>query len=183
MHEPLLLHIGGEERQKGWTLIDIQPGPDVDIVADCTNLRMLRDGSCAVIYASHVIEHLGFREQLPTALKEFFRLLIPHGRLMLSVPDMDVLCHLYLNAAKHTDQQAIIMAMIFGAQSDTHDFHKVGLNGPYLAGHLHQAGFVNICRVPGFGRDDTSEMAFDGTPISLNMTATKPGYSYIPQSA
>jgi hypothetical protein len=40
---------------------------------------------------------------------------------------------------------------------------------------LEQAGFVDIVRVDGFGLfDDTSNLVFK-LPISLNMTARKPG--------
>jgi predicted SAM-dependent methyltransferase len=35
---PLKLHIGGQIRSPGWTVLNAQPGPNVDIVANCLDL-------------------------------------------------------------------------------------------------------------------------------------------------
>ena len=88
------LHVGGTESKPGWQILNIQPGPYVDIVGSCTNLSALADASVDEIYASHVIEHLGHRDELKPALSEFHRVLRAEGRLSISVPDIVTLSRL-----------------------------------------------------------------------------------------
>ena len=35
----LRLHVGGKEKKDGWKILNIQPGPDVDYVGSCTDLK------------------------------------------------------------------------------------------------------------------------------------------------
>lgn len=66
------------------------------------------------------------------------------------------------------------MQMMFGGQTDEHDFHYVGLNAEFLAQYLQQAGFREVYRVSEFGIfDDTSSMRYQGVLISLNMVSIK----------
>lgn len=69
----------------------------------------------------------------------------------------------------------MIMRMMFGGRTTAFDMHYTGLNFEFLSAFLHQAGFVDILRVSrlGFFRD-TSEMAFCGQQISLNLVARMP---------
>src|SRR5262245_37619550 len=92
----MLLHSGGKVRKPGWTVLDIAPGLHVDIVGDCSNLWMLPDASCEVVYASHVLEHLGYDVDVPRALREFHHVLVPNGDVLLSVPDLGILCRMWL---------------------------------------------------------------------------------------
>src|SRR4051794_32180913 len=80
------LHIGGREKREGWTILDALPGPAVDHVGNCTDLSFLADGSCAEVYASHVLEHLGYDSELPKTLAGIYRVLKPGGRLRVAVP-------------------------------------------------------------------------------------------------
>jgi hypothetical protein len=51
----------------------------------------------------------------------------------------------------------------------------VGLNAEFLGGYLQAAGFEAVQRVPRHGLfADTSDLEVAGTPISLNMNATRP---------
>ncbi len=83
----LRLHIGGKDVKPGWKILNVQPGPGVDYVGTCTDLSAFGDRSVAEIYASHVLEHLSYTEELPRALKEFHRVLVPGARLRVAVPD------------------------------------------------------------------------------------------------
>ena len=171
---PIRLHVGGQIAHPDWKILDVQAGPHVDFVGHCTDLSRFDDASVSEIYASHVIEHLKFVTELPTALREFCRVLTPGGMLRASVPDLTVLCTLFLDPDLDTKQRFHVMRMMFGAQSDEADFHYVGLNEEMLRLFLEQAGFVEIVRVSGFGLfDDTSNLVYK-LPISLNMTARKP---------
>jgi predicted SAM-dependent methyltransferase len=54
------------------------------------------------------------------------------GKFLVSVPDMDVLCELYLNKALNFEQRWHVMRMIFGGQVDPFDFHYAGWNNETL---------------------------------------------------
>jgi predicted SAM-dependent methyltransferase len=168
------LHIGGIEVKPGWKILNIEAGPGVDYVGNCSDLSRFEDGSIEEIYASHVLEHLGYRKDLPRALAEWHRVLKVGGRAMISVPDFEVLCRLFLDPARDAEQRLHLMRVAFGGQLDPHDFHFVGLTMELLEKYLIRAGFSDVQRTDDFGLfEDTSKQAFLGTPISLNVTAWK----------
>jgi predicted SAM-dependent methyltransferase len=170
------LHIGGEVRKEGWTVLNAQAGPHVDIVGSCVDLSQLGNGTVEEVYASHVLEHLGYAAELPRALAEIARVLRPGGRLMVSVPDFEILCWLFLHPRATPEGKIEIMRCLFGGQTDAYDFHKVGLWGTHLANLLFQAGFADVRRVPHFELfDDASRLTINDVPISLNVIATKRG--------
>ena len=129
----------------------------------------------AEIYASHIVEHLDYAGELQNALKEWNRILVPGGKISISVPDLDVLSKLMLERGEFSlDDRFQVMRMIFGGHLDKHDYHLVGLNEEFLTTFLGEAGYVRMRRVPEFGLfSDTSSFAFKGVPISLNMVAEK----------
>jgi predicted SAM-dependent methyltransferase len=171
------LHIGTRKRAEGWKTLDITPGPEVDFVGDCRNLSQFSDGSIDTIYASHVLEHIPYNFELMKTLKEWRRVLMPGGTVMISVPDLDILCRIFLYPTLTPDDRFGVMRMMFGGQHDQHDFHYVGLTWDFLGSFLHEAGFMDIVRVPDLGLfDDTSRLKFGGTTlISLNVIAKNPG--------
>ena len=170
------LHIGGAgaERVPGWKILDIQPGPAVDFVGDCSDLGQFADESIDEIYASHVLEHLGYVEELPRALHEFCRVLKKDGNVKISVPDFEVLCRLFVEPGLTLNERILVMRMAFGGQVDPFDFHYVGLSEDILFLLLKTAGFVRAQRVEEFNLfTDTSSSRFRGRLISLNVIAYK----------
>jgi predicted SAM-dependent methyltransferase len=170
------LHIGGREQRPGWEILDVNPGPHVDHLGNAVDLGRFADGTFVEVYASHVLEHFDYKEALVAALREWHRVLTPGGTLRLSVPDLDILAHLVLQRhVLDVNQRFQVMRMIFGGHVDGHDYHLVGLNQEFLAGFLAAAGFDQLQRVQRHGLfRDTSDMMVAGTPISLNLTASKP---------
>ena len=170
------LHIGGHHASPGWQVFDARPAPHVDHVGNALDLSRFADNSFNELYASHVLEHFEYQNDLHTALNEWFRVLVPGGVLRLSVPDIDVLAHLLLQRQSlDVMQRFSVMRMMFGGQMHEHDHHRVGLNQDFMASYLARAGFTPLQRVPSHGLfDDTSETVLAGTPISLNMLAFKP---------
>lgn len=169
------LHIGGEEVRDGWTLVNIQDGPGVDVVTSCTDLSAFPDGSVARIYASHILEHLSYQEELQQALSEFYRVLAVGGVLEVSVPDFGILCQLFTHPELNPPQRFAVMRMMFGGQINPYDYHKVGFTFEFLSGFLGSAGFVDVCRMTAFDHfEDTSQARFAGVRISLNVAAVKP---------
>jgi predicted SAM-dependent methyltransferase len=169
------LHIGARTRAEGWKTLDINPGPEVDFVGNCSDLSQFTDASIDAIYASHVLEHLRYDQELPGALGEWFRVLRPGGDVMISVPDLETLCHLFIRPNISQKDQFHVMRMMFGGHTSPYDFHYVGLTWRFLAQYLRVAGFQDITRVERFGVfNDTSMLMFGGVPISLNVKAIKP---------
>ncbi len=68
--------------------------PNVDFIGNINNLEQFDNESCEEIYASHIIEHVDQKTILKT-LKGINRILIKNGKLYISVPDIDTLCHFY----------------------------------------------------------------------------------------
>lgn len=170
----LRLHVGGSTAHPGWKVLDVRAAPHVDFVGHCADLGAFADGSVAEIYASHVLEHLGFKRELPAALAEFHRVLARGGVLHVSVPDLAVLCALYVDPALDAADRYQVMRMLYGGQLDPADFHHAGFDETALGERLRAAGFSGVARVADLGLfEDSSRQLFKGRPISLNMRARK----------
>ncbi len=175
LRAPIRLHVGGQVRHPDWKILDVRPGPDVDYVCACTELSVIDDESVSEIYASHVIEHLGYQSDLARALREFNRVLVPQGILRISVPDLRALCGLFVDSTLSFGERFHVMRMMFGGQVNEADFHYVGLDEAILTMYLQRAGFRDIVRVDNFELfADASSLIFKGTPISLNLNARRP---------
>src|SRR5205085_1592958 len=147
---PLRLHIGGHVRHPDWKIVDTVPAPHVDYVRSCTDLSIFSASSVTEIYASHVLEHLGYQSELASALREFYRVLEPAGVLRISVPDLTTLCSLFIDPALDDAERFHVMRMMFGGQVDSFDFHRVGFSEAFLARYLANAGFAEMQRVASF---------------------------------
>jgi FkbM family methyltransferase len=170
------LHIGGQEESEGWEILNATPAPYVTHVCNANDLSIFQDNTFTEIYASHVLEHFDYSAELEATLKEWLRVMEPGGKIYISVPDLDVLAELILQKDKLTvDERFFVMRMMFGGHIDKYDYHVVGLNQDFLAGYLNNAGYTNLRRVNSFGLfNDTSNMQYKETPISLNIIAEKP---------
>jgi SAM-dependent methyltransferase len=84
---PLRLHIGsGNVRLPGWTNVDVQPLPGVDVIADVT--RGLEFSEAEAVFSEHFLEHLALDDALGFLL-EAHRVLAAGGWLRLSTPNLD----------------------------------------------------------------------------------------------
>lgn len=175
--EPLRLHIGGIEPKVGWKILNIQPGPGVDFIGTATDLSVFPDATVDLIYGSHIYEHLDYRFELMRAFAEIMRVLKPGGTFQLGVPNLDVLCRLFIAPNLSFDDRVFVMRMIYGGQMDAFDYHKGGYNFELLGQFLANAGFVEIQQVTSFGHfKDTTEGGFQGAAISLNIQCRKPEF-------
>lgn len=170
------LHIGGREAHPDWKILDVEPRPEVDFVGLASCLSQFEDNSLEAIYSSHVLEHFYYQlnNELLNTLAEWYRVLQPGGKLMVSVPDLQVLCWLYLNPNLRPLERHQLMSIMFGGQKNEYDVHKVGFDCDTLTLYLKKVGFKDCTPVTGFGFfQDYSTMKFIGARISLNMIATK----------
>lgn len=174
MGTQMRLHIGGKEVKEGWQILNAQPGPGVDFVGNANDLSQFQDASVDEIYASHVLEHLGYHEELPNTLLGIHRILKPGGIFRMSVPDLEMLCWMFINDKVTPEGRFFLMRMMFGGQVDEFDYHKVGLTWEITSAFLEKAGFTQFQRVDEFGLfEDTSSMQVGGKYISLNIRAVK----------
>ena len=172
---PLRLHIGGKKHIDGWKVLDIDPGPHVDFVGDCSDLSQFETASVDEIYLSHVLEHLGHQGEFAKALEGFHRVLKPSGSLSIGVPDMKTLCELFTSSEATPSVKFGVVNILFGGQKNPYDFHKSAFDEDLLRYFLQAAGFADIERVAAFGLvDDASTYEYAGRVISLNMRARKP---------
>jgi len=173
--KPRRLHIGGKEKKEGWEILDALPGAHVDHVCNATDLSLFADETFSEIYASHVVEHLDYKDVLQSTLAEWCRVLCKGGKMYVSVPDLDVLARLFIAPELNVNERYHVMRMIFGGHMDQYDYHVVGLNQEFLTHLLKDAGFSNIQKQVPFGLfQDCSGLQLHNQFISLNMTAEKP---------
>ncbi len=172
---PVRLHIGGRERRAGWVNMDVLPNPGVvDVLGSCTDLSAFADGTVEEIYASHVFEHLDHVRELPAAILEARRVLKKGGLLRVAVPDLEVLARLVLEPRMDIHNRFEVVRMLYGGQTDSADYHKMGFTFDVLKRFLEQDGFTHVRRVETFGLfQDTSDFVFLGKRISLNVQAIK----------
>jgi predicted SAM-dependent methyltransferase len=169
------LHIGGKHAHPEWEIINAIATPEVDHIGNAKDLSRFDDVTFSELYASHVLEHFDYSQELVAVLKEWNRVLKPGGKLYISVPDLDVLAELILKKDKlDLNQRFHVMRMMFGGQIDEYDYHKVGLNFEFLNNYLIEAGYTNIQKVDEFKIfNDTSSYKPYGVFISLNVIAEK----------
>ena len=155
-------------------MLNAQPGPNVDIVGDFRDLSRFADASVEDIYASHVLEHLAYSAEVVPALTACHRILLPGGRLLIAVPNMDTVCRLMLHPESTLQVKFHLMRILFGGQRDEWDYHRTGFTPDLLASFLGEAGFEDVRQVDRFGLfDDTSKLKIGDIPVSLNVIAAK----------
>ena len=84
---------------------------------------------------------------------------------------LKILARKYLDPSLDFNERFFVMRMMYGGQTDAHDFHRTGFDEDALALLLSVVGFCEVRRVGKFGLfDDTSN-----ADISLNVAATACG--------
>ena len=167
------LHIGGKEIKEGWKILNIQKNEGVDFVGSITDLSQFEDESIDEIYASHVVEHVD-QNNIKKTLSGINRILKKNGKFYISVPDLDILCRIFIEKTAPLKVKFHVMRMMFGGQIDDFDYHYFGWNYEFLNSYLVETGFTKNERVKTFDIfNDTSSFAPYGPLISLNVIAYK----------
>ena len=161
----------GRHYLHGWVNADIDPGCGADICTDLTGIP-LPDGSAEKVFASHLLEHLEYRKQLPAVLAEFRRVLAPGGHLCVVGPDIE---RAVLLGEPPTVLQAIVAwpdTFNIGrwAQKTPPAGHAWTATGSLVEAVLENAGFVWTAYT---GR--LAELATAGWPLD-NLALWQNGY-------
>lgn len=125
------------------TRLDIDPSVNPDIVADMTDLGDI--GPFDIVVTAHALEHLTYADACK-ALREFHRVLVPGGSVVVIVPDVegvsptdDVL--FYAPSGPITGRD-----LLYGHQeaikTNPHMQHKTGFVMGTLSAALEGAGFT-----------------------------------------
>ena len=130
--------------------LDINPGANPDIVASITDMSVVEKESFDALYSSHNLEHL-MAYEVPTALKEFFRVLRPAGYALITLPDLQQAAE-YIAAGKA--EEPVLMTnkgpitpldMLYGfrpfLESNPFMAHRFGFTASTLENALRDAGF------------------------------------------
>ncbi len=92
----LRLHVGcGPNIKPEWVNIDLKNTADLRL--DIREPLPFRDGSCAMIYSEHFLEHIGYPDPVGAFLRECRRVLEPGGVFSVVVPDVDLVLRSYVN--------------------------------------------------------------------------------------
>lgn len=156
----LKLNVGGQqtvEQFKGKDFICVDIRDDAAVVCDISkNLLPYQDNSISAIYCSHTLEHI-MPHRLLFTLGEFYRVLMPGGKLRIVVPDFDIA----LDAYQRKDYKFLsnTNVALAGMMMDTPLHHLIswvfcllneelvhcnGFNKQTMEVYLNKANFVNI---------------------------------------
>ena len=117
------------------------------------------DGIIYEINCSHALEHIPKVAVIPT-LQEWYRVLMPGGKLTVEVPDLVWVCENWLeNQNNSWDMDAI-----FGDQSTPGQFHQTGFSRQLLLQYLYDAGFHKTATV---------ETPFTHNQLCIKVTTVK----------
>ena len=157
--QSLKLHLGcGNIRMNGYINIDLNYTPATDYVTDARKLPC-RDNSVEAIETYHVIEHIPFPE-IPSAVQEWYRVLIPGGQLVIECPNFDEALAEYLDGNEER------LYSIYGRQRFKGDTHYWGYNARRLKNLLMASGFSKAIEAEAQDRHKNEEPC-------LRMEATK----------
>ena len=85
----------GTWKPEGWISVDIRSRDGVLLVMDLSSVFPIKSNSIGAIFCSHFLEHLSLKDGL-VFLKECYRILLPNGKIRVSVPDFKLLVSKYL---------------------------------------------------------------------------------------
>jgi ubiquinone/menaquinone biosynthesis C-methylase UbiE len=136
------LHLGcGNKHIPGFINIDTRKLESVDLVDDIKTLATFANNSIDLIYASHVLVHVGRLEYMPV-LKRWYDVIKPDGTLRIAVPDIEQVVKHY---SKFGDLK-LLRGLLWGGQTYAENHHYMGWDFSTLRDDLIMVGFKTIYR-------------------------------------
>jgi SAM-dependent methyltransferase len=174
----LRLHLGcGMVDAAGFVNVDLLEAPHVHVQSPIDDLSVLRDGCADLVYASHCLEHFGYRRSR-SVLEEWVRVLRPGGLLRVAVPDFAVITRAYAGGTPLREIQGFLL----GGQDYRLNFHAAVFDEAFLRDLMAGVGLDEIRRwEPGAvdHHDFTDESAAtcrigsETVSLSLNLEGRK----------
>lgn len=183
---PNVLHVGCGTQEVHWWFqswqevrLDIDPAMRADITASITDMHVIADAQFDAVYSEHNLEHL-YPHEVPVALREFHRILKPTGFALITLPDLQSVCHRIadgqLTQPAYMSPSGPIFAldMLFGHRPSLaagHLFmaHKTGFTDQSLNEALRTAGFAAVVTVCNAEKFSLWSMAFVTQPDPSNV--------------
>lgn len=138
----LRLHVGcGMINAAGYLNVDLMDAPHVHVQRPIDDLSLFADGCADLVYASHCLEHFGYRHS-HTVLAEWARVLRPGGVLRVAVPDFAVITRAYASGAPLRDIQGLLL----GGQDYRLNFHAAVFDEPLLRDLMTGVGITALQR-------------------------------------
>jgi GT2 family glycosyltransferase/ADP-heptose:LPS heptosyltransferase len=156
---PHRIQVGsGIHPEAGYLHLDPSPtAPKVDLVHELSEPLPFLDESISEILANHMVERVSWRA-LPSIVREFHRVLVPGGRLIIRSTDLRYVTESYLSAANGAAlappeaidvdlSPGVFAAMranagLFGGQENSMDFLNACMDHESLNVLCSAAGFV-----------------------------------------
>jgi predicted SAM-dependent methyltransferase len=108
-----------------------------DMLYDITKPLPFNDQTVEIIELHDVYEHFG-ESNINNMMNDWFRLLIPGGRVMATLPDIDELTKKYIES--EGEQKAFFLRSIYGIEGD----HKAGYTKQSIRDMFEAHKFTNI---------------------------------------
>jgi hypothetical protein len=121
--------------------------------------------SCAVIYASHVLEHLTLSE-FQLALKHTYELLEPRGTFRIVVPDLETLAKRYVASSESTAAHVFMKETSLGIESRSRNVKGALRSWLANSSHLWMWDFKSLKHELGAtGFVDVEKRGFGDNPV------------------
>ena len=102
------LHVGcGSKIFPGWTNLDIDDLPGIDIIDDARKLSKIPDESWEIIYACHILEHLG-RHEVEDVLKVWNTKLLKNGIIVREMEEYKIKNSLRLSIGNSSENKYLV---------------------------------------------------------------------------
>lgn len=115
--------------------LDIKPTIATTEVCNMVDMRgVYADNTFAFIKSAATLEHVNWNDQIKT-VREFHRILIPHGLVHIQTPDLD-----WIETLRDTDPEWHAI-QLSGGMTDSFDFHYGLLNSESITKLFVENGF------------------------------------------
>lgn len=134
--------------------LDINPGVNPDIVGTIVDMSGVDSESVDAVWSSHNLEHV-YAHEVPLVLGEFYRVLRPGGRALVTMPDLqsigEALARGKLEDPLYDSPAGPIAAldMLYGhggsiTGGNEYMAHRTGFTARTLTKKMNRAGFVDV---------------------------------------
>jgi len=142
------LHLGcGKRHIPGFVNVDVQEYESADLISDVMELPYA-ENSIDLIYSCSMLEHFGLNNNLSffrntswiDVVKYWYKLLKPGGKVYVSVPDFEAVCHEYVE----NKDLVSLFGFLQSGQDNEEDLHGMVFDYGLLSDGLKSAGFSQI---------------------------------------